>query len=607
VTEQVASVDEARVDAPATGRRLAVLEWLFLLAAPAIGWAVLRLALMARIDMPDPAIHTMFIVAPHQLFRRLASVFGPIGDLHEGARAGFLVPARIGYLLFGAVPGFVVTRYVFALVAIVPAYLLLRRLYGRAAGWLAVAVILTSPVVVVAWGTDYPDSAVVSYLIAGLACLALSWTSRHRLWLGLAVGFLTLAVWAHGMAAPLVAVTAVAYLAIRAVRRRDGLAVDSLLALGVFAIVTGLLSLASGLLIGPYNIVTPTLQTITSTSQLQQVARFHSSNWHWAPYVSYLLLPPAVLAAAVVVFARRLRAIDSPQLTVVLVGAAQLGLFAGLQFASHFWTLEYHYFSSMLWGGTCLAMALVLAELGRPLLQSAPLRWVPAVAVLGVALGYEADRRVPAFGWVPWGASTAGLLLGAALVGRLSRQRRRPGAVRLLGAAGSCIAVAGAALILVVAPIPRHPHLPGTGRQDPPPAYDEALGGADSGRIDWYRVTADVPAFVGDGTFPNEQLMTWWPHQQQAQLLEPLSLYRPHQSLPTSLGQDEPVDAAVLSDRRPAEVLFLSTTGAGFRSAFDSLRQFAPRLVRTDVLRSGSAQLHLWLVQLMVFSPGVTG
>ena len=43
-------------------------------------------------------------------------------------------------------------------------YILFKQVLGRWVAWLAVLVILTAPVVLSAWGTDYPDAAVVSYL-----------------------------------------------------------------------------------------------------------------------------------------------------------------------------------------------------------------------------------------------------------------------------------------------------------------------------------------------------------------------------------------------------------------------------------------------------------
>ena len=160
-----------------------IVESVAVLLSPLVAFFGLRLRLMPVPDLNDPAMHTTFIIDPQSIFLRYTAAFTPTERLREASRVALLVPGRIAYLLFGALPGFVVFRYVLALVAVVPAYLLLRRLYGRSAGAVAAIVILSSPVVLTAWGTDFPNSAAVSYLIAAIACLAMP-SVRHRVaWL----------------------------------------------------------------------------------------------------------------------------------------------------------------------------------------------------------------------------------------------------------------------------------------------------------------------------------------------------------------------------------------------------------------------------------------
>src|SRR5580658_4113694 len=293
---------------PARSRAVwaAWLEALGVAVSAAFSAQVLRLRLMAPSDLPDPAIHTTYIIDPHQVFTRYAAVYASTARLRESARVGFLVPARLAYLAFGPAGGFFVLRYLLALIAVAPVYLLLRRVYGRPAAVVGVLVVLSSPVLVTAWGTDYPDSAVVSYAAGALACLAMPCSPRWRRgWLAAAGVLLTAAVWSHGVAVPLVGATMVAYLAVRLMRDRAGLPGDLVLLAGVAAAVTATAIAAPAVLIGHANFIATTWQAYRYLSQPSQVTQWHSANWRWAPYVAYLLVPPAVLGGFAVAVARR--------------------------------------------------------------------------------------------------------------------------------------------------------------------------------------------------------------------------------------------------------------------------------------------------------------
>ena len=335
---------------------------------------------MAPVSLPDSSMHTIYIIDPREMFIRYSAALNPTARLREGAQVGFLLVARLFDILLGPLAGFFATRYLFALIAIVPAYLLVRRLYGVPAGALAVVALLSSPVIITAWGTDYPNSAVVSYVTGAVACLAMPCRGRWRsLCLVTASLLLTMAIWSHGMGIVLAVTTVGAYAAVRLLRDRKHLFRDGLVLAVAAVLVTLALMVASELVFGRFNFIGPTFAAAAYLNQPAQIRLFHSANWRWAPYVAYLLVPPAVIVMFAVTFAHKLRAIATPQLYVGLVCAAQFAAFCYLQFGYHVETLEMYYFSSTLWGVICLALAVVLGELCRPLFKRRLARWLPAL------------------------------------------------------------------------------------------------------------------------------------------------------------------------------------------------------------------------------------
>jgi hypothetical protein len=577
--------------------------------SPLLAFFVLRIRAMAPVQLPDPSMHTIYIVDPREMFVRYMAALTPTARLREGAQVGFLIPAHIAYVLFGAVPGFFVTRYAFALIVIVPAYLLLRRLYGVPAGVLAIAVIMSSPVVLTAWGTDYPDSAVVSYIAGAVACLAMASSGRRRLgWLTVAGVLMTLSIWSHGMGMVLSATTVAVYGAVRLARGREKVVRDFAVLGGVAILTTLALMVGSDLVFGQFDFIRPTFAAEAYLDTPGQVALFHSSNWRWALRVSYLLAPPAVIAAFLATFSRRLREIPTPQLLVGLTCAAQFGVFACLQFGYHVETLEMHYFSSTLWGVVCLALAVVLVELSRPLGGRRLGRWLPALAVVGVPLAYELDPHVPAFGWLPTGAVLACVPVVVSVIARLIGHDRgehaSPRLGRSVAAAAAVVAVAGSLLVLTVAPRPTLPHLKGTALAgDPPAAYDAALGGSATKLIDWYEISAVLPAFVGNPTYAGEQLLMWYSPAPGGVLTEPLGIFHANfNSLPSGPPVLTAADAAKLAIRRPAELLLLGVSSAAFGRALSYLGPYRPELVRRTVIRRGTAVLYAWLIVLKLFA-----
>ena len=579
--------------------------------------------------LPDPAMHSVYLWDPGDLARRylpgvlppaLVHYVGPpAAYLRWGTRPGFLVPARIAYLAFGVLPGFLVTRYLFALVAVVPAYVLGKRLHGAPVGALAVVLVLSSPVVVTAWGTDFPDSAAVSYLLGGIACLAMPAAGRsaRRWWALAAAALLSLAVWSLASTAVLVvvAVTVSAAVTTRHDGRRAAAGRLALLAAGA-VVTTTVLAAGSWVVLGRFDFVVPSVQAVLFLATPAQAALWHSTNWRWAPNDAYLLVLPSVAAAWCVLAARRGAA--PAAWTVGLTGAAQLVVAAAGQFAGHLQLLEEHYISSPLWAASTLGLALVLAELTRPLATLRTLRWAPAALVVGVALVSEAAPAVPAFGWLPWGALLAAAVVAAAVLAPRLRLRAPAGVAIAARSLGLATTVVASVLVLTVAPSPAQAQLPGT-VFDPPTGYDHALGGSSTVAIEDYRLEAEVRRLVPNATYRGEQLVTCLaasspPGTNQSGTgsggtgrfgMQLIGLFHTSiNALPSSCPDISAAAIAEIRARNVAQLVAMDPTGShptGFRpldvgELLSRLAPLHPRLARFADLRSGSQMVQVAVV-----------
>jgi hypothetical protein len=584
----------------APSRWAGALEALGVTLSPAAAAYVLRLRLMAPNVLADPGVHTAYIVDPRDVFTRFGGILADNGQLREASRVGFLVPARLAYLAFGPVPGFFVTRYVFALIAVAPVYLLLRRLYGPPAGVVGMLVIFSSPVIVTAWGTDYPDSAVVSYATGAVACLAMPCSQRwRRAWLTTAGVLLVLTVWSHGIGVPLAAATIVAYLGVRLARNRAGLPGDLALLAGVAVAVTGLLTVASGVVLGHFDFIEPTWQAYQYLSTPSKKAVWHSESDRWVLYVAYLLVPPAVIGAFAVAVIRRVRAVPTPALLVGIVAATQLVAYLYLQFGGGVAALEEHYFSSPLWSGVCVALAATIAELSRPLFGRPHARWLPAAVLLAVPLCYEAHPNVPSFGLVPFGTVLAAAAVAAAATARACARFGPRLAAVTTGL--TLVVLSGAILVLTVTPIPQ-----GSGllwSKFPAPAYSSALGGSGTVFIDGYRIATELPGFVGTATYPGERLIAWplTPLFADDHMVEALGMYFMIGDLSSTQPDLGRSDREILQTKRPAQLLLLGNSAASFPTALRSLTAYRPALTHAGELRSGPLVLHIWVIRLGVY------
>jgi hypothetical protein len=594
-------------------------EMVAVLASPVVLFYALRLRAMSSAGgVPDPGLHTSYVWDPRDTFLRwvpkllnpaLQAYLGPpAAYLREGARAGFLVPARLAFLAFGALPGFLFLRYVLALVAVVPAYLLLKRLYGPGAGALGIVVIMSAPVIITAWGTDFPDSAEVSYLIGGLACLVMPAASRRAQlgWTAAAGTLLTFSVWALASSALLIAATLVVWALVRFARSRRWLLPDIAVLGTAFIIVTVVLAPIWWGLSGQFDYVLNTVRSLKFLMTAAQEELWHSSSWRWATYDNYLLVLPAVALAWLVTFARSHRSV--PSATLVLGGAAiaQLAAAAYAQFIGRVEILENHYFSSGLWATSTLALVLVVAELTSTFTRRSLLQYVPAAIAAAVALGSEAAPQVPAFRWSWPGLCLVGVVVLVALCGRATLSWA-DGPVAGGSAAACAVVLMAALLVLTTAPSPSLALTRGV-VADPSAGYEGALGRSATKYVAYYQLAADVRGFVPNASYRGEQLLLCWSIE-TSMTLEILSIYHAGPDIlpgfcPARIGRGAIQE---IMSRKADQLLVVDIARLDIGTLMKRLRPLNPELVRHTVFWSHGYAAGVWLIQFPRYLEAVPG
>lgn len=588
------------------GLRTAGLEGLLLAAGPLLAFFVLRIRAMAVFNVIDEGIYSGLVQSGPDLMTRL----GP--GKYYWVRLGFTAPARVFELAMGPVGGFYAFRYVLALLATVLPYLLLRRLYGRAAGAVAVAVVLTSPVVWTAWGSDYPDSAAFSYLLGGAALLVMpaGTRARRRAVVGTAGLLLALAVHCQAVAALLVAPMVLGWLLAYGRPGRVGRLLGEVLVLAVGALAaTVALVVVAQIWLGHWDIFTPTYDAYRFLQRPDQKTLWHTADWHWGMHVPYVVVP-AVAAAAWVLTAVLDRARTSRAEVALCLGALlQIAVAAYEQFLAATAMLEYRLYSSMLWPAVLMLTALVLVHLGRSAQSAARprrrllaigVRAAPAGLVVAVAVAWSLVR--PA---VDLHHFRVVVLVAVVAVAAAGAAERLSGAVTWLAAAG----MVGALTVLTTAialPAPGSPTLV-------PPAHGEyglVLGDHVWSSVDDYSVAAEAQALVPAATALRQLPVTWWSDGAPSDVLQVagrFQFFHLAPGLPTpAVVRQTAHDLARLA---PDPLIMMGSDDADFAPFLSAFRAYGTRatVLRKATLVRGNVRMAVWIVRFDAFGDPCPG
>lgn len=572
---------------------------MLLLAMPPLLFVGMGVQPMARVQSIDPTLYTAYIDNGPDLIQRFGT------DRYYWSRVGTVLPGRLGNLVLGPVGGFYLFRFALALVAIVPAYLLFRRLWDERVGLVAAVVLLVNPVAIRAWTSDYPDGAAIAYLVGG-TCFLLYPSHRRRWAWSLAAGAMfAAAVLCNVVVSALVAATLAADAVVR-LRPLTRAAVPPMLrhwlVIGTAFVATAFaFAVGAELVIGAGNLVHPTVRAIQEMRG-DQFTPYHSSNWRWVLRETQLMVPPLLLMSW---GALRLRRRDDEHLpaaesTVALAVAFQTAGFALWQFVNRGSTLENYLYSSLLWATTSLLAVFVLRALWA---RQAVRRWVLLCipVVLLVPLGLRSFAPDLQFRLWPWGPA---VILVVTVVLLLATRRATPATV--LRSLGLTLVIVVAAQSLTIAKPQNLPFLAGQAIH-PQASYGDVFLNSDDTYLETYRVVTQLPDLVPSLERTAGDLLLWWSSDAPDIVQYAAAMYLWRNTALMGFDFDAPglpvlgsAELQRLQENPPRFILMLGADSSRFDSGLTSLDDAGvrPEIQSDEVLRSGDSQLSVRLVEL---------
>jgi hypothetical protein len=339
------------------------------------------------------------------------------------ARVPWIVPGTVTSSLFSPVTAFFVLHSVFFFGAGLFAFLLFRRFLGREAALLGCATLVLTPLFYDAYVNDYPDGAVITYVL-GAAYFAIgAWGARHRgLRFALAGFFAGGAAFTNLVSLATLAGLVVFYVAVFSVSRRFWLGAlrDLVCAAGGVLVMIAICGAFATIKGGRFFFFMPQVRYAESGQHTGQ-----STGYAWLEAEPQLLLPLFALVLFIPLLAPRIKKWRTDDAVRFAAGSAALlvlPLVAGcyLEFVKHREFLELTYYFSLFTIGIACVLASVwyLAVWSNPERYSTPLRrGLVAAGILAICL-----PTVGLYKW-HWGSFgepgarlTVGLMVLAALM-----------------------------------------------------------------------------------------------------------------------------------------------------------------------------------------------